>query len=213
MRLRFDREWYKPTGDKVEEIKATDSSAVAYLEPYVYKAGINEGKSAFHAVAFSGKRAKPDWNYTFQSEQTARAYIQKHADNVKAGEESMAQRKAERYDVHAPDHYKVGDLFYSSWGYDQTNIEFWKIVRVMPKAVEIVAIGAKTVPGSEGFMSDHISPDPDRVLVDDGRTWAIKHNGVKRVQRCGNSVHFRIHDHSSAHPISLGGSVYESWYH
>ncbi|CAI3457149.1 hypothetical protein CIRMBP1285_02038 [Enterococcus cecorum] len=25
--------------------------------------------------------------------------------------------------------YQVGDIFYSSWGYEQTNVTFWQIVK------------------------------------------------------------------------------------
>ena len=32
---------------------------------------------------------------------------------------------------------KVGDFFYSSWGYDQTNVEFFQIVEVKPRSVVV----------------------------------------------------------------------------
>lgn len=35
---------------------------------------------------------------------------------------------------------KPGDIFYSSWGYDQTNIDFYKIVRATDKTVWIQEI-------------------------------------------------------------------------
>lgn len=31
------------------------------------------------------------------------------------------------------DGYKVGDIFYTSWGYEQTNIEFYQVVKATPK--------------------------------------------------------------------------------
>lgn len=31
----------------------------------------------------------------------------------------------------------VGDFFYASWGYDQTNVDFYKVVGVTPKGVKI----------------------------------------------------------------------------
>ena len=40
---------------------------------------------------------------------------------------------------------KVGDILYSSWGYDQTNIEFFKVVRVSEFSVWIQEIGKKVV--------------------------------------------------------------------
>lgn len=32
---------------------------------------------------------------------------------------------------------KVGDIFYTSWGYDQTNVEFYKVVRATKSSVWI----------------------------------------------------------------------------
>ena len=40
---------------------------------------------------------------------------------------------------------KVGDILYSSWGYDQTNIEFFKVVRVSEFSVWIQEVGSKIV--------------------------------------------------------------------
>lgn len=214
--MKLQREWYIPKNS--EEIKATDSTAVAYL---LHRNGDSPRDAAypFQVVTFSGKRAKPDGNYIYRTEEQARRSITTHAESVRQSEEFRAKRKAERYDVRAADHFKVGDLLYTSWGYDQTNIEFWKITRVLEKSVEVVAIGSKSVPGTQGFMSEQVTPDPDNVLqprtTHDGRTiipWAMENNGIKRVQRCGDSVSVRIHDHSNGYPIKLGESRYESHY-
>jgi hypothetical protein len=40
---------------------------------------------------------------------------------------------------------KVGDILYSSWGYDQTNIEFFKVVKVSGFSVWIQEVGSKIV--------------------------------------------------------------------
>jgi hypothetical protein len=36
---------------------------------------------------------------------------------------------------------KVGDIFYTSWGYDQTNVEFYKVVRATKSSVWIQQTG------------------------------------------------------------------------
>jgi hypothetical protein len=199
------REFYIPKN--AEKIEASDSNAVAYLAKSTWR----NGAECWHAVAFSGKRNKPDWNYTFRSEQQAREYIAQHAGNVKAREEIIAKRHEARYNVRAADHYKVGDLLYTSWGYDQTNVEFFKIVRVLEKSVEVVAIGGKEVPGSAGFMSCSLVPDPDVILTG----WQAEHNGIKRVQGDENGgARVSIHEHSSGYKITTErtNGVYCSWY-
>lgn len=64
---------------------------------------------------------------------------------------------------HKNDQIKIGDCFHTSWGYDQTNIEMYKIVGFTKsgKSAIIRQIGMKTIKGSEGFMSDSVEPDPD----------------------------------------------------
>ena len=57
---------------------------------------------------------------------------------------------------------KAGDIFYESWGYDQTNIDFCVVEQVSPtgKTVLCKMMSQKTVP-REGFapMSEHVIPD------------------------------------------------------
>ena len=48
-------------------------------------------------------------------------------------------------DVVGPHGVKVGDVFVESWGYDQTNIDYYEVVRLMPQSVELIHIPAKTV--------------------------------------------------------------------
>ena len=68
-----------------------------------------------------------------------------------------------------PDKVSIGDIFHTSWGYDQTNIEFFKVVEISPsgKTCQVIQIGSKTVPGSEGFMSDSVIPDPKTIIVNE----------------------------------------------
>lgn len=51
---------------------------------------------------------------------------------------------------------KVGDIFYDSWGYDQTNIDWYQVVKVLPKSVKVRRIAGKTK--ETGFMSGETRP-------------------------------------------------------
>jgi len=59
----------------------------------------------------------------------------------------------------------VNDIFYASWGYDQTNIDFIKVVSVNKsgKSVKAVSIGQKVI-NQTGFMSETVAPDPDFII-------------------------------------------------
>ena len=54
--------------------------------------------------------------------------------------------------------YKVGDILHHSWGYDQTNCDFYQVVEVNKASVILRKIGDQTVPGSEGFMCESLIP-------------------------------------------------------
>jgi hypothetical protein len=36
--------------------------------------------------------------------------------------------------------FKNGDILVCSWGYDQTNVDFYQVTRILPKSIEIRAI-------------------------------------------------------------------------
>jgi len=43
---------------------------------------------------------------------------------------------------------KVGDFFYGSWGYDQTNVNYFRVVGLTPKCVKIQEVYSTTVKDS-----------------------------------------------------------------
>ena len=48
---------------------------------------------------------------------------------------------------------EVGDIFVYEWGYDQTNVNFFQVVKVSEKTVVVREIESEAVT-EEGFMSD-----------------------------------------------------------
>lgn len=51
---------------------------------------------------------------------------------------------------------KVGDFFVSSWGYDQTNIDFYKVVGVTAKCVKIQKVNTRVT--ADHFSQDEVEP-------------------------------------------------------
>lgn len=58
-----------------------------------------------------------------------------------------------------PNHsLKAGDILYSSWGYDQTNIDFYAVTQICgKKKVIIVKVGSKVV--ETNTYEDKVVPD------------------------------------------------------
>jgi hypothetical protein len=75
---------------------------------------------------------------------------------------------------------EIGHILSASWGYDQTNIDYYKVIRKTAAMVELRAIGQKFVEANSS-MSEYVMPDPDSELFDSNyvpRAKAIK-NGYE----------------------------------
>jgi hypothetical protein len=69
-----------------------------------------------------------------------------------------------------------GTIIKASWGYDQTNVDWYKCTRRSPQFAWLVRIGAKTYSDGPRTMTGKSEPDPDtehgrpfrrKVLTDD----------------------------------------------
>ena len=62
---------------------------------------------------------------------------------------------------------KVNDIFYSSWGYDQTNIDFYMVVEVTKSSVKVVTIGEdRTYTGPmQGNCVPNLSAKGNKVIT------------------------------------------------
>lgn len=108
-----------------------------------------------------GKYAKRKlvFGYRFATQEKRDQYVAAFKENLSR---NIARREAEKAEkVMAKkaliNPFKVGDMFYDSWGYEQTNIDFYQVTGVTPKAVKVRRIAGKSVE-SAGFMSEYVSP-------------------------------------------------------
>lgn len=184
MRNPFTRESFIPKG----AIKISDkqSSAVAYL---------TERNGVLYAIAFAGKADKPSWHYRFRNAQGRERCIVQHFERVRRHEQSRLDAAAKRKTfVH---NVKAGDIYRTSWGYDQTNVEFFQIVEIKGKYAilrEIAVASRDDGMGSErcvaqsgAFLEPTYKGDdrgvPIRRLIQDG---SIKIDDVRRAWPWGH---------------------------
>jgi hypothetical protein len=59
---------------------------------------------------------------------------------------------------------KIGQIFRRSWGYDQTNVDYFQVVALKAKTVVVREINHAQVKGSEGFMSCNVVPVKDSFI-------------------------------------------------
>jgi len=109
------------------------------LAPVIFALTVNPDTGKCHLKAWRGKSPKVAFFYSFRSFAAAEKYAVEYVEKVRKSEEITAARKAEkkaaRASLKASDHWMVGDAVYTSWGYDQTNVEFFQIVKLKPKSV------------------------------------------------------------------------------
>lgn len=86
-------------------------------------------------VAFVGTSMKPSWYYEFPNEARRDEYIRGTIEGRKKHRDDRQQKRQERQDFRHD--LAVGDILYSRWGYNQTNINYYQVVGVTAKQVAI----------------------------------------------------------------------------
>ena len=107
---------------------------------------------------------------------------------------------------------KVGDVFVDSWGYEQTNIDFYQVVELVGKSTVVVReIGGETVGEPTSYCSDVVRPVKDSFLLDSEGNYKEYR---KRVTRWGNGekdYSIKTSSFSSARPTSYDSTHHRSW--
>jgi len=135
--MRFDRDFYRPKDARVEYPEGLPGAEI-----HRYENGGNLPDVPYAAV-FGGKRTKPDWHYRFRTEERREEKIAEWIENQKGRLVDTKNRRAEHNGGHT---LEVGDVLSGSWGYDQTNVDFYQIMEVPSKCfVTARKIGGETV--------------------------------------------------------------------
>ncbi len=144
------------------------------------------GIKVIMGICFAGKSNKPLWHYRFHSEGNRNEQIRKTVEARKQTIERKQKERAEKASfVHG---LKPGDIMVCSWGYDQTNIDFYQVTDVRGKNVIIREIASKVVESSE--HQDTVVPVKDHFI------------GEPMVKRPGGTTghpSIAVHSFASAH--------------
>jgi hypothetical protein len=127
-------------------------------------------------------------------------------EKYKKEKEEYKQQKKERHQEglkNIKNIIKVGDIVYNSWGYEQTNIDFYQVVKVLDASVIIRPISSEQVPGTEGFMSANVKPVPNSFIGDEMR---------KNVTFYGDKYYLPSKFGSISKYENGDEGIYSSWY-
>ena len=164
-----------------------------------------DSKGRPSATGFTGTKGKPDFNYYFTSEANREKYINKFIEEQKQKLEYKAERKVKKQ---APTIYQVpfkpGDIIYNSWGYDQTNIDFYQVTRCTKSSVFIRPIKAEYASDGGCDMSSYIKPIKDGFIEG-------KEEIRKQIQWYDGNTYVKF-EFGGCSRWQEGQEVYCSWY-
>lgn len=113
------------------------------------------------------------------------------------------KEKAKIDQANAIKNLKVGDVMVNSWGWEQTNVDFYQVTKIKGKSAWIRPIGGESVEGSEGFMSDRVKPIKDIFYGEEER---------KVIKAFGSSVSMSTRHGSLSNYTEGEEGTYRSWY-
>jgi len=151
------------------------------------------------AIIFIGKSKKPSKHLCFRTEERREEWTQDIFENVKANTEAKEARAAKdkAAKAEAADTVQVGDVFSSSWGYDQTNVDFYKCVAKRGQMLDVIKVGSLVDHSDQG--SDYLLPD---VACEIGEVM------TKRVNQHGG---FKVESFANAYPFDGKPEYQTAW--
>ena len=210
----------------------TDLKASLSLLDQVEAANISELQNRFFALGFdliinydtmTAKAEKlkskafiqkPLFHYRFGTFQRLIEFSKDWISNREAIKESEEKRKAIKKEaLQKMEHnFKVGGILYDSWGWEQTNIDFYQIIEVNAKSIKIRRIASKYAPEQDNrglsSMAAYVMPIQDEFIKDE-----ILSKKINALVSPGGSIQYYIkskHGWISEHVE--GSKHYSSWY-
>ena len=184
--FKLDRSYYMAKDGVPTEYPELGLTLVSY-----------EAAGAPYGQAFLGKQAKPVWHYRFRTPEAREAKFTEQLERAKSAVAYKAEKAAKKAAFQPS--LKVGDLLVSSWGYDQTNVDYYEVVWAKGKMVDIRKVAQNST--ETGYLSGQCSPKKGAYVGPVMR---------KRVQE-GNTV--KVRDWGAyAHPCGEKDSRYWSSY-
>jgi hypothetical protein len=163
----------------------------------------HEVRGKIVAMAFAGRASKPLWHYIFGSAERLAEKIQSSVKGLEHHKAIVAERRKARS---APHGLVGGEIFRTSWGYEQTNVEYYEVVGVSGQMIELREIAQSRE--EEGYLFGKTKPMPGMFI---GEAFS------RRVSMVGGSPSVKIHQSATAYyeqPIvmSSGKPVYKERY-
>ena len=139
-----------------------------------------KGKVWIVGKCFTNKSFNTRWFYRFKDEEGFKKQCLKTIETNNERKKSNQEYKEERQQPHT---LKVGDILYCSWGYDQTQVDYFKVKSILGKR-KIKIVGLGTSLESDGY---HDKATPFKEV---GNHWTKKEDNFElvKIANSNNSV-------------------------
>ncbi len=175
-------------------------------------------RNALKELRFRWHNVKKVW-YGYTEEATARKAID-NAENGKPTTEATKAEKVNKYGV------KVGDLFEMSWGYEQTNVDFFQVItlvgessvrvrEVNPPMIDEKGISGMSADRTYKLTNELLPPSRYSVFIEDQEKGDLKRINLgfcKDPEEAKKHCYIKVSNH---HATKCNGDTitcYESWY-
>ena len=186
---------YIPTG----YVKLPQPDICVKLGLEVYVSSDDSNKPA--AIGYHGKSNKPDFHYVYRDnahrEEAIAKWLTSWVQHHERKEAQRAKKKAFKHTV------AVGDVFRCSWGYDQTNVDYYEVIEVKGKHVTVIEIKQTRI---------HDGPDYGTCAPFKGAFVEGAVPQKKLIQGDENYQYFRVNSFSTATKIDPKEVSYWSSY-
>lgn len=168
-------------------------------------------RDALKALRFRWHGVKKVW-YGYATEDEAKTAIDNATNGIKTAKAPKKAEKINKFGV------EVGDVFYMSWGYEQTNVDFYQVVELIgQQSVRIVHVHPDVIKSeNEGAMCGtytyNLTKEP--MAKDYGVHLKDKEYGdIKRVLKSGDTLYLNMASYANAYKVPHGEyKAYVSWY-
>ena len=175
-----------------------------------------EIRNALKALRFRWHSVKKVW-YGYSTEEAVKAAI----DGKPTKTTKVAKTAENKYGV------KVGDLFSATWGWEQTNVDFFQVValvgessvrvrEVYPEMVEENPTCSMAADRTYKLTTELLPAAPHSVFIQDqenGDLKRIKPGYCQNPEDAKNHCYFILDSFANAHKCNgESKTVYESWY-
>lgn len=157
------------------------------------------------ALGFAGRRKKFDFIYRFSNIERLNAYVEEYMQRIRNNAEYRAQERAKRVEANRQVVVNVGDIFRCSWGYEQTNIDYYQVVAVRGRLIDVRAISQQRK-GNGCPDQGYCVPVPNSFIGDKIASY--------RAQGNAENAYFRVASYANAYRINpvavvAGVPIYE----